>query len=473
MSPPSWPLRIRCLTAFLVAAAVPFVPPPAGLALVGIVVTAGAGTHLRALRGDGAATLASVAMLASWGWPAYAIATGRTDTHLSAAAVIAVIAVIGGEVRRAGDSSAPRATAGLLILPVAAGAAWWMVDPVDAVAVALGVLAVLAPVLPALGSATARLAGDHRAARMGCSLGPRIEAVDRIDTLVIDKDRTVTTGELQVVSVDPVEPDHDRSLRWFAGALEHASDHPVGRAIAALSGRGQLTDVRHHPGLGISGSVDRHPVRIGSPAWIETTRPVTVPPTVYSPPSRPAVGTTVDVEVDGRPLGQITVWDRLRPDASEGLAALAGLGLRPVLVTGDGEASAAHLADLLGGTAVHAVANAEERACLVDRLRGQGRYVGYAGPPGVNDEAFTAAHLAISTETETGIAVSDLDVSRLPEVIGLGRRVRRRAALSRGAGQTATLALVVVAASGLLPPLGIACAAAAAATAIAGLAASG
>lgn len=184
-----------------------------------------------------------------------------------------------------------------------------------------------------------------------------------VQTILLDPVHTLTTGDLVVTEVSPVEPDHERNLRWFAGALAHGYDDPVGRALAKLSGRGRLTDVILEPGHGVRGSVDRHPVRVGDVAWIGM-RPDDGPP---------EVGTTVAVEVDQRPLGRITVAEEVRRDAAGCLAQLRRLGFAPVLVSAASAARVARLAELSASSAWHAPADPHQ---VVAEIAGAGGPVG-------------------------------------------------------------------------------------------------
>ncbi len=232
---------------------------------------------------------------------------------------------------------------------------WWFLPAAAAVAVLaavghglvqdwstgayVGLAVVIAAAPGAL--ATAVFAPALIARRRGAAVGIRL--LDRsaladaaaVDTLLLDGLDTLVNGR-HVASVDPLEESNLRNLRWFAGALEHTSDHPIGHAIARLAARGNVTGVEHHPGLGISGSVDRHPVRVGEPAWIG------MPTTADGP------GITVAVEVDARPLGTITVVDTVRPDAEDAVATLSDLGVTTVLVSSSPGARARAVADQVG-----------------------------------------------------------------------------------------------------------------------------
>ncbi len=143
-------------------------------------------------------------------------------------------------------------------------------------------------------------------------------ALPRLRHLVIEVDRVVTTGHLVVVDVAPFDDRHKRDLRWFAGALAHGSADPVARAIARLSGPGRTAGVREGPAHELAGAVDRHPVRIGLNGADRVGE---------------AVGTTVRVDVDLRPMGHITVAEEVRQGAARRLSSLRADGVEPVLVS--------------------------------------------------------------------------------------------------------------------------------------------
>nr|WP_254450750.1 HAD family hydrolase [Aeromicrobium stalagmiti] len=274
------------------------------------------------------------------------------------------------------------------------------------------------PAATILGAPLAFSVGASRARAHGVQLRDldTVRATSRLDTLVLEKDGTVTTGDLTVVSVEPVEPDHDRNLRWFAGALEKASDHRVGRAVATLSARGQLSDVEVVDGLGIRGSVDRHPVRVGSPDWIGID-------------IRPTIWTTVGVEVDGRALGSITVADDVRPDLTRDVARLTALGLDLVLVSGDGDERTRHVAGLAGISQFHSACDAARTGEVVRSLVADGLVVATVGTT-----ASDGATLAFTTPDEPVagrpvIVVDDLAPARIADAVEAARatgwRVRR------------------------------------------------
>lgn len=308
------------------------------------------------------------------------------------------------------------------------------------------VVAVLLAALPAalaLGTPLSLWFARARARAAGVFLDGRtaIAAGSRVDTVLLDRWGTVTTGQLRVVAVEPVEPDHERNLRWFAGALGHAADDPVSRAIARLSARGKLSQVRQHEGGGISGSVDRHPVRLGRPDWLGME-------------SRDDAGVTVGVQVDARPIGYITVADDVRPHAADDIARLRSAGVEPVLVSEDSERNTRELAATCGIEEWYADRPAAVRDALLEEQRRRGRVVAAAGPT-----ALPRADLLLTEDTgdapaagagQARIRLADLDVGRVATALAVARGAARATTRTRRTGVGVGVAGVVLAATGLL-----------------------
>ncbi len=310
---------------------------------------------------------------------------------------------------------------------VAAGAGWAVVDSPER-----GLL-VAASVLVAAGPAAALCAGPAalRSARAGVArrdVGlPHPAAVAEVaaaDVVLLDKDGTVTTGGLRVTSVDPVEPDHDRNLRWFAGALEHERDDRVARAISRLSGRGRVTEVQSHGDAGVSGRVDRHPVRVGDPTWLGLQ-------------PRPGTWTTLAVEVDARVLGTLTVGDDVRPDAADGVQALRDLGLDVALRSPDTDARTREVGLQVGvSDAAGDVDVAGQQADVETRSR----------------EGQRVLHVAPSTTLADDLGLPDLDVLRVATALRASRSAVRAARRGLVVALTCTAVAGALAAAGLLGP---------------------
>ncbi|MDF9716285.1 cation-translocating P-type ATPase [Nocardioides sp. ChNu-153] len=276
--------------------------------------------------------------------------------------------------------------------------------------------------------------------------GALLAVARRVDALVADVSGFVTDGELQVVAVEPVEPDHDRNLRWFAGALQHQGEGPVARAIARLSSSGRVTDVRRVPGAGIEGAVDRHPVRVGDPRWIG----VTAPPVATG-------GHTVAVEVDGRTLGCITVAERVRPEAAGALVRLADAGLTTRLVSAAGDLEAKRIASETSGEVTPADDADGWRAVVTD-LRATGRTVACVAGPGTWGAAPGEAALWLSTgegarpPTAGGpvVRLPDLAVQRVERFLAALRALPGRVRALRVAGLALAVVGLLLAGAGVL-----------------------
>lgn len=234
---------------------------------------------------------------------------------------------------RSSSAPSPVVRAVVLVLVCAVVLAAGASAPAVAVVLVAGV-----PAVAGAGPAACRWWARHRG--RGLPLPADLALAARVRTLLL-AEATVTSGRLRVAVAEPVRAGDERTLRWFAGALAHAAGNEigdeVGDALARGAARGRLAGVVSHPGAGIAGSVDRHPVRVGTPAWIG------------APERPPLPGTTVAVEVDGRLLGRIGLVAEVRPEAAPALVRLTALGVDPVLVSVGPREEAARIADELGG----------------------------------------------------------------------------------------------------------------------------
>lgn len=267
-----------------------------------------------------------------------------------------------------------------------------------------------------LGAGFPRLVASRVGRRHGIASVPRPAwaVAARVDTVVLDRWGTVTTGRQKVTSVEPLDPDHLRNLRWFAGALEHEAEGRLARAVARLSPRGRVADFAVVPGCGVKGAVDRHPVRVGRPSWVGMTE-------------RTDHGTVLGVELDGRPLGYLVVGDELREDATTSVAALVAAGVTPVLVSDDTARNTEHLAGACGIERWHPEIAPEKRERLVAELQEQGRTVAFASSREVDAGVVTAADLAVGVAggaaRDDAVRLETLDVSRLGALFALARGV--------------------------------------------------
>lgn len=349
----------------------------------------------------------------------------------TAVAVVASAALLSLVLRWRGEESllpVPRAATPVLLGgAVAAGVAWTVAEgPVRGTLVAALVLVAAGPaaVLSA-GPAALRSARAGVARRDVTLPHPGVLAgVAAADVVVLDKDGTVTTGGLRVTAVEPVDPDHDRNLRWFAGALQHEQDDRVARAVARLSGRGRVTEVQRHGTDGVSGRVDRHPVRIGEPAWLGL-------------PPRPGTWTTLAVEVDSRVLGTLVVGDDVRADAADGVQALRDLGLDVALRSADTDARTREVGLLVGvGDAAGDVGADDQRADVATRER----------------EGQRVLHVSTTSTVATDLGLPDLDVGRVATAVRAARAATTAARRGTVVALACSLVAGALAAAGLLGP---------------------
>ncbi|WP_159327662.1 heavy metal translocating P-type ATPase [Streptomyces tendae] len=307
-------------------------------------------------------------------------------------------------------------------------------DPQAALTACVAVLVVACPCALGLATPTALMAATGRGAQLGVLVsGPQtLEALQHVDTVVLDKTGTLTTGHMTVATVTalPGALGQDDVLR-LAAAVEQGSEHPIGRAVVAYARRtlqaGPLPDVSDFtatPGHGVSGRVDGHAVEVGAP---DGKLPRTLAKALAA--AEEAAHTPVVVQVDGRPKALIAVGDLLRPDAYRAVDRLRRLGIRPVLATGDRRAPADAVAAALRIDEVHARCTPESKAALVQELKDEGARVAVVGD-GVNDAAALAAAdlgIAMGSGTDVAIGAADLtlargDIEALVDAVRLARR---------------------------------------------------
>ncbi len=305
---------------------------------------------------------------------------------------------------------------------------------------AVAVLIIACPCALGLATPTALLVGTGRGAQLGILIkGPEIlESTRRVDTVVLDKTGTVTTGRMQLLDVVPAAgADRDEVLR-LAGALEHASEHPIAAAIAGAAAEdGPLSEVESFAstqGLGVTGVVDGRAVAAGRPQWLADEWAVHLTPELNAAlESAQSRGQTpVAVGWDGQVRGLLVVSDTVKATSAQAIAELRGLGLRPVLLTGDNEAAARTIASEAGIEQVIAEVLPQDKVAVVRGLQDEGHVVAMVGD-GVNDAAALAQAdlgIAMGTGTDVAIEASDLtlvrgDLLAAVDAIRLSRRTLR------------------------------------------------
>jgi len=339
---------------------------------------------------------------------------------------------------------------------------------------AVAVLIVACPCALGLATPTALMVGTGRGAQLGILIkGPEVlETTRSIDTVVLDKTGTVTTGTMTVRAVVAAGGEDEAEVLRYAGSLENASEHPIARAIAdaARSRFGTLADIdgfTNLEGLGVQGAVldgeASHAVLVGRPRLLaEWSQHLDDDLERGLQEAQASGGTAVAVGWDGKARGIIVVADTIKPTSAAAISALRDLGLRPVLLTGDSEPVARDVAARVGIDEADVIAEVlpAEKLDVIKRLQGEGRAVAMVGD-GVNDAAALAQAdlgLAMGTGTDVAIEASDLTLVRgdLRAAVDAIRLSRRTLATIKGNLFWAfayNVAALPLAAAGLLNPM--------------------
>ncbi|WP_328910249.1 heavy metal translocating P-type ATPase [Streptomyces sp. NBC_00234] len=295
-------------------------------------------------------------------------------------------------------------------------------DATAAFTAAVAVLIIACPCALGLATPTALMVGTGRGAQLGILIkGPEVlETTRRVDTIVLDKTGTVTTGRMTLLNVHTTDGTTETDVLRIAGALEHSSEHPIAQAVAtgAAAKVGTLPtpeDFTNVPGLGVRGTVDGHRALVGRPKLL-TEAGITLPPPLAAAMTEAAERgrTAVAVAWDGEARAVLEVADAIKDTSAEAVAELRALGLRPVLLTGDNRAVADSVARATGIDEVYAEVLPQEKVDVIRRLRAEGRTVAMVGD-GVNDAAALATAdlgLAMGTGTDAAIEASDLTLVR-------------------------------------------------------------
>jgi Cu+-exporting ATPase len=355
---------------------------------------------------------------------------------------------------------------GIAIL-VAAG---WLISGAEAgtaIANGVAVLIIACPCALGLATPTALMVGVGRGGQLGVLIkGPdALEASGRIDTVVLDKTGTLTAGQMTLTAIDTFTTDADTALA-LAGALEAASEHPIGKAIttAARNQLGTLEPVAEfatHAGLGAAGVIAARHCVIGRRELLEQSGVAVDDRVAAVVEQRESSGATVVLlAVDGEAAAALTVQDSLRPGAIEAVAQLRAIGLRTVLLSGDSETTATAVGAEVGVDEVIARVLPDEKAERIAQLQAAGHHVAMVGD-GVNDSAALAtATLGVAVVQGTDIAMKAADVIIVREDL---RAVVDAVQLSRATLRTIrinlvwafgyNIAAIPLAAAGLLNPL--------------------
>ncbi|MCO7218318.1 cation-translocating P-type ATPase [Klenkia sp. PcliD-1-E] len=341
---------------------------------------------------------------------------------------------------------------------------------------AVAVLIIACPCALGLATPTALMVGTGRGAQLGILIkGPEVlESTRRIDTVVLDKTGTVTTGQMAVTDVVPASgTDAARVLR-LAGALEDASEHPIARAItsAALTDtegeaapQPAVAEFANLEGLGVRGTLTdtdgTHTALVGRPRLL-TEQNITLPEDLQTAHARAEAegATVVAVAIDGTPAGLITIADTVKPTSAAAITQLRALGLTPILLTGDNATVAATVAAQVGIDEVIANVLPADKVAVVTDLQARGKTVAMVGD-GVNDAAALAQAdlgLAMGTGTDVAIEASDLTLVRgnlqvAADAVRLSRRTLAVIKSNLFWAFAYNVAAIPLAAAGLLNPM--------------------
>jgi Cu+-exporting ATPase len=333
---------------------------------------------------------------------------------------------------------------------------------------AVAVLIIACPCALGLATPTALIVGTGRGAQLGILIkGPEVlESTRRVDTVVLDKTGTVTTGRMTLVDVIPAAGQDRRALLRLAGAVEDASEHPIARAVAA-GAAGQagplppVADFRAVEGLGVQGVVDGHAVVVGRAALLAGWDLPLPAELVAAKDAAEADGRTAVVAGwDGAVRGMLVVADAVKPTSAEAVRQLRALGLTPVLLTGDNRTVARAVAREVGIDEVVAEVLPADKVDVVTRLQADGKVVAMVGD-GVNDAAALARAdlgLAMGTGTDVAIEASDLtlvrgDLRAAADAIRLSRRTLGTIKGNLFWAFAYNVAALPLAAAGLLNPM--------------------
>jgi P-type Cu+ transporter len=392
------------------------------------------------------------------------------DTQLAQMARLVEAAQSGkAQVQRLADRVSAVFVPAVLVLAALTLGGWLVAggSASDAFTAAVAVLIIACPCALGLATPTALMVGTGRGAQLGILIkGPEVlESTRRIDTVVLDKTGTLTTGRMALVDVVAASGTPLEEVRRTAAAVEAGSEHPVGRAIVAGADLDvelpAVEEFANLEGLGVTGLVEGRTVLVGRSGLLRE-RGIALPPELVAAVETAEAGgrTAVIVAWDGRAHGVLVVADTVKPTSAEAVRRLRGLGLTPVLLTGDHERAARAVAAEVGIERVVAGVLPAGKVDVVAGLQAEGRVVAMVGD-GVNDAAALAQAdlgLALGTGTDVAIQASDLTLVRgdLRVAADAVRLARRTLATIRGNLFWAfayNVAALPLAAAGLLDPM--------------------
>ncbi|MFD4744926.1 heavy metal translocating P-type ATPase [Streptomyces rubiginosohelvolus] len=333
---------------------------------------------------------------------------------------------------------------------------------------AVAVLIIACPCALGLATPTALMVGTGRGAQLGILIkGPEVlETTRRVDTIVLDKTGTVTTGRMTLQTTHTTDTTTETEVLRLAGALENASEHPIAQAVAAAAtdATGPLPtpeDFANVPGLGVQGIVEGHAVLVGREQLLAEWEIRLPAPLAEAKKAAEAAGrTAIAVAWDGEARAVLEVADAVKDTSAEAVRRLRALGLTPILLTGDNRAVAESVAAEVGIDEVYAEVMPQDKVDVVKRLQAEGRSVAMVGD-GVNDAAALAQAdlgLAMGTGTDAAIEAGDLtlvrgDLNAAADAIRLSRRTLSTIRTNLFWAFAYNVAALPLAAAGLLNPM--------------------
>jgi Cu+-exporting ATPase len=325
---------------------------------------------------------------------------------------------------------------------------------------AVAVLIIACPCALGLATPMSILVGTGRGAEAGVLIrnAEALEALEKVDTLLVDKTGTLTEGKPRVTAIS----NDDTELLRLAASLEQSSEHPLAASIVDAAHKAELTlskprDSRTYPGMGVVGEVDGRQVLLGNARLFEKFGVAAPPPAVAGDERG-----RVHVAIDGRPAGWIAVEDAIKPTTAAAVRALRKLQLRIVIVSGDQRAAVESVARRLDISNFEAETLPEDKGAIVDRYRGHGAIVAMAGD-GINDApALAKAHVGIAMGSGTDIAMESAGVTLVKgDLQGIVRAIALSKAVMRNIRQNLFFAFIYnllgvpIAAGVLYPVFGI------------------
>jgi P-type Cu+ transporter len=376
-------------------------------------------------------------------------------------------------IQRLADIVAAWFVPAVIVVAVAAFAAWMIFGPPPAIAYALvaavSVLIIACPCALGLATPMSIMVGVGKGASAGVLIknAEALERFEKIDTLVVDKTGTLTEGKPRVVAVAPTEGFDEATVLSLGASLERSSEHPLAAAIvAAARQRGlalqDFTDFSSVTGQGVTGKIGARPVAVGNARLLQNLGVVGTKLESRADEFRHEGATAMFVAVDGRPAGVIAVADPIKPTTPAALASLRTDGIRIVMLTGDNRTTAQAVAAKLGIADIESEVIPEQKNAIVRRLRSEGHVVAMAGD-GVNDApALAEADIGIAMGTGTDVAMQSAGVTLVKgDLAGIARARTLSRATMRNIRQNLVLAFVYnvlgipLAAGVLYPAFGI------------------